>query len=125
MPLKITGRLEGVEKLTRKLEMLEDVVNKSRMDSSYRQAEELRDIIQQKAPLGPTGNLKRSPVAKKYPPYAIAGVDRKIAPHAHLVEFGTSHSAAHPFLRPSIMQFKDKVPEYFREDIAKKILGAF
>lgn len=60
----------------------------------------------------PPGNLKRSIVAKQLRRYdanepapAIAAVDRKIAPHAHLVEYGHGGPAPappHPFWRPAI-----------------------
>jgi len=58
-------------------------------------AEMIAAGIEKRAPLGPTGNLKKSIKAKllkrrgKNPAPAIAAIDRKIAPHAHWVEKGT------------------------------------
>ena len=61
-------------------------------------AQLVKKTIEAEAPIGPTGNLVNSIVAKKFKdinPLMIEGsalsfvaVDRKIAPHAHLVEFG-------------------------------------
>ena len=63
----------------------------------------------------PPGNLKRSIVSKtlqrkgnKAAP-AIAAVDYRIAPHAHLVEYGTVRAAPHPFFRPGYDAVKDGV----------------
>ena len=81
-----------------------------------RKAEVVRRAIRDAAPLGPTGNLKRSiiarvmPVLHDYPLIAIVAVDHRIAPHAHFLEFGYSlilhgrfirHVAARPFFRPT------------------------
>ena len=79
------------------------------------------------APIGPTGNLKRSIVAKvlqrnspgEAAP-AITAVDYRIAPHAHLIEFGhlikrgkrgksTGFVEPHPFMRPAWDATKDQV----------------
>jgi len=73
----------------------------------------IRDIARGLAPEGPTGNLKRGQVAKLYMyqipdrPAAFAAIDYRIAPHAHLIEFGHlardgSHVPAVPFFRPAI-----------------------
>jgi HK97 gp10 family phage protein len=42
---------------------------------------------------------------------AFAAVDRKIAPHAHLVENGTVNAPAHPYFRPSIISTRGPVLE--------------
>lgn len=91
---QLAARLEGVEELNKKLKNMETALNKGVGKTALAQAEKLRDRIRQKAPQGPTGNLKRSAVAKllpakpNYPIIAIAGIDIKIAKHAWLVEFG-------------------------------------
>ena len=63
------------------------------------------DIVEQEAPRGPTGNLKKSVeygVFKKRAGKPIAGfvrIEHAIAPHAHLVEFGARGGSmpANPF----------------------------
>jgi HK97 gp10 family phage protein len=59
-------------------------------------AKTIRDTAKTSAPVGPTGNLKKALVAKLLAPIsfgqprtALAGYDRKKAPHAWLVEFGS------------------------------------
>jgi HK97 gp10 family phage protein len=49
----------------------------------------------------------------------LVGVNRKIAPHAHLVEFGASHSAAHPFMRPAITATRAKVANVVADGMKK------
>uniref|UniRef100_A0A6H1ZKA6 Putative tail protein n=1 Tax=viral metagenome TaxID=1070528 RepID=A0A6H1ZKA6_9ZZZZ len=101
-------KIEGLDKLKSSLELLEKRVDGAREATLMAQAKRIKNRIIEKAPRGPTGNLKRSPVVKRmpqarnYPAIVIVAIDRKIAPHAHFVEFGTSRMAAHPFFRPVV-----------------------
>lgn len=61
-----------------------------------------------------TGNLDRS-IYRAYSPekstatskvYRISW-NRKIAPHGHLIEFGTSRAPAYPFLRPALSRLTE------------------
>ena len=125
--MKANVRLEGLSQLNRALQKLAKSTNKDDTGKLLlKNAGVIRDRIRAKAPRGPTGNLKRSPVAKLLPSgnTAIAGVDRKIAPHAGLVEFGTSHSAPHPFFRPAIDESAGKVMSNLKDGIKKQIEGA-
>jgi len=118
-------RITGIGQMVKNMKKLKGVVARESGESAMKSAQQIRDRIGQKAPLGLTGRLKKSPVAKRYGNVAIAGVDRKIAPHAHLVEFGTSHSAAHPFFRPAVAESKSKTADNFKEDVGRGIKGAF
>jgi len=120
--------IQGIEELTEKAEKIAvSVSNKNMGEGLLKQAEMVRDRLKQRAPLGPTGNLRRSPMAKlmpeksNFPAIAIAGIDRKIAPHAHLVEFGTSHSAPNPFFRPTIDEMKSGILKNIGEDAKSRI----
>jgi len=68
----------------------------------------VKNRARQLAPQGPTGNLKRGIVAKRFKserpghPAAFIATDYRIAPHAHLIEFGTVKMPARPFLRPAL-----------------------
>lgn len=81
-----------------------------------------------KAPKGPTGNLKKGVKAKllrqvsNYPRSAAAAVDRKIAPHAYIIEYGTKpryqksgrytgSGPARPFFRPAVDTNKGRIQE--------------
>jgi len=108
-------------------------------------AKVIADAARSKAPKGQTGNLKRSVKAKflrqigNYPRSAAAAVDRKIAPHAHLIEYGTmprvqkttgrptGTGPAIPFFRPAVdsnvariyTQIKDKLLDMIMEAARK------
>lgn len=78
-----------------------------------------------------TGRLERSPRAKKSKfrgrtfASVFAAIDRskiKGAPHAHLLEFGTSKMPAQPFFRPAVDETKNEVETVVNDGI-KKLLG--
>jgi HK97 gp10 family phage protein len=123
-------RIEGLNQLEAQFGRIEKGLNKAAKETLMKQAILVRDRIKEKAPLGPTGNLKRSSIAKmmpdkpNYPLLAIAGIDRKIAPHAHLVEFGHAgpHPApAHPFFRPAIAETFPRALENIKTDLKEGI----
>lgn len=104
-------------------------------------AEVIEESARAKAPQGPTGNLKRgirSTLLRRLlgRPAAGAGADYRIAPHAHLVERGTTArrqkttgrytgiSTAKPFLGPAIAENKGNVMEIIRNGIKRIIEGA-
>lgn len=82
------------------------------------------------APQGPTGNLRRGIVGKKYKtkrrhePAAFAGIDYRIAPHAHLVEFGTKNMAARPFFKPAVEATRGQVERMIKQGILRLITEA-
>jgi len=124
LTFKIGGVLETVKALDKVSNSLKGkVMGKTLLKQAEIIAEDARD----RAPLGPTGNLKRSLRAKlldeksRFPTVAIAAVDRKIAPHAHLVEFGTSKMSARPFFRPAVDSHGGKVIDNIK-DGAKKLI---
>lgn len=82
------------------------------------------------APLGPTGNLKRGMVAKvfsrnpAFKPAAFAAVDFRIAPHAHLVEYGTVKTGAQPFFWRAVEASSGKVIRLIETETKKLIMRA-
>lgn len=88
--------VEGSKDVMAKLALLAGLIGKDEIQDIPLQAAK---IIQHeaiaRAPRGPTGNLEKSIIAKKGSKaqkgnaVAFCAVDRKIAPHAHMVEFGT------------------------------------
>ena len=101
-----------------KLKMLKKESGKNQLGALYDGAKFLKLQVKKNAPVV-TGNIKRSIVAKKfkkqglYEPGAFVAIDRKIAPHAHLLEYGTEarydaagayrgQMPAKPFFRPAI-----------------------
>lgn len=71
----------------------------------------LKNLVKDRAPQGPTGNLKSSidyGVSDKYHSLSIYSLD-KIAPHNHLIEYGTVKMEAQPFMRRTIDEQKGMV----------------
>lgn len=112
----LTFKIEGVLKTVKALDKVSNSLKGKAMGNSLlKEAEIIAEDARDRAPLGPTGNLKRSLHAKmlddrrNFPQIAIAAVDRKIAPHAHLIEFGTCKMSARPFFRPAVDAHSGKV----------------
>lgn len=82
------------------------------------------------APQGPTGNLKRAVIAKKYrtkrrhEPAAFAGMDYRIAPHARLIEFGTKFMSARPYFKPAVEATKGQVERMIKQGMLRLIAEA-
>jgi HK97 gp10 family phage protein len=119
-------RLIGIENVTKKFAIVAKAIDRAGKESILKQAQFIRDRIREKAPQGETGNLKRSVIAKvlperaNWPHLAIAGIDRKIAPHAGLVEYGHAgpHPAPpHPFFRPAVAECMDIAEKNIEKDV--------
>lgn len=102
-------RIEGVAELQDKLaSLINSVVGKQAKNVYVKAALYGRDRIREITPVGKTGNLRRGVFAAGGDanlPNALLGMNYKIAPHAHLVEFGHAgpHPAPpHPYFRPGI-----------------------
>lgn len=71
--------------------------------------------IEELAPRGKTGRLRRAPIVKygdPKKPNVLLGVSRKIAPHAGLVEkgHGGPHPApAHPYYKPAVNSTRNEM----------------
>lgn len=119
-------RIEGMADLEKQLKDLEKSLNPDKVEPILLDgAKDLAAAMKANAPKGPTGNLKKSIKAKLLKQYAGhpaagAGVDRKKAPHAHLVEYGTAQRhqksgkstgtmPSKPFLRPAWDANKERI----------------
>lgn len=125
--------IKGLEVLEKQTNKLLKELKKEDSDLLLNNARLVRDRIKEKAPQGPTGNLKKAAYAAVLPEtttrrvVAFAGIRPRKAPHAHLVEFGHGgpHPApAHPFLRPAWDELRDKVLENIKKGLKKTIEGA-
>lgn len=121
-------RIEGLDDLNKQLESIATSLDADAVEPIlFEGAQTIAGDMLQRAPRGPTGNLKRSIGAKtlrrrdKNPAPSIAAVDRKIAPHAHLVEFGTSKMSARPFMRPAVDSQGGKVAKQVEEGLQRLI----
>jgi HK97 gp10 family phage protein len=74
-----------------------------------------------------TGNLRKSIKAKKWKrkgeevTIVLAAVDRKIAPHAHLLEYGTQNMSARPFFAPAVDAKSGEAEKHFTDGMRKLI----
>ena len=131
-------RVEGQKELIVSIKNLNrDVIDELRK-ACNQGAKLISDKASQLAPKGPGkpakgyfgGRLKRSlvyremPYKETSPIVSIAAVDRKVAPHAHLVEFGTSKARPHPFFRPAYRAAAGKVKEILTAAMKRAVLKA-
>ncbi len=83
----------GVAELVAKMKKLPGETRKKVLAKAFKAgATAVKRIMKQEAPKGPTGNLKKAIVVKKMKGKGVAYAVRpkySVAPHAHLVEFGT------------------------------------
>jgi HK97 gp10 family phage protein len=141
-------KLEGLDELEKAVNAINKELDKNRGKLLLSCAGEVRDAIRNKAPVGPTGNLKAAAYANLSPDknVAFAGIRPKRAPHAHLVEYGTSGARrakkskvlvskygeffgpvvapmpAHPFVRPAWDEKKEGIKRKIREGLKDIIL---
>ena len=121
--------IEGLGQLSKNFERLINIVDESEFENGLLKiARVFKGNVSAHAPIAPKGhykrgtkiwvepgNLKHGIVAKKFrhkipgQPATFVGINYRIAPHAHLVEYGHGgpHPApAHPFFRPEVDGFK-------------------
>lgn len=121
-----TWEIKGLEELNKKLTEVVKSLNPDKVEPVLSKgARQMSSAIRRNAPRGPTGNLKRSIKTKKLKPLAwnnpaasIAAIDRKIAPHAWLVEHkGRSKG----FFRRAVDETSGKVIETVTREVQKLI----
>ena len=123
-------KVEGVKELKLALDKLGEEIKDKLQPALHKGAE----IVAQKATSNierntepKTGRLSRSMVVKdmpykdSMPLISIAAVDRKIVPHAHLIEFGTTKMSARPFLRPALQSSQKEVEELIENTIEEVV----
>lgn len=109
-------KVDGLEEVKRKMERL------SRRSSARVQKKSVRAgavvaqrIFRSVSPVGPTGNLKRAQTIKPITykssntSVAVVGADYKIAPHSHLIEWGTKDRYRKKFARHPKRGFTGKM----------------
>lgn len=131
--------LEGLEELQETLEGLaKKVDNEANTEIVYEAADKhVTSAVRSNAPVGPSGNLKNAivtrkmPVSDNYPALALTAVDRKIAPHAHLVEDGSGPRYAdgkyigemppNPFFRSSVQQSLPTAFNFIENELRNRV----
>lgn len=114
----------GLTKVLKRIEGFEKALSDPRMQPVLLEAAEaFRDRAAENAPVR-TGKLRSSMRAwngKREPnkPAALAAVDRKVAPHAWLVEYGTQFAAAHPYFRPTLAEMRGPIRRMLKAGFKK------
>ena len=140
--MKVSCRIDGLQELNSNIQKVIASLSPDEVEPVLLEsAEQVADHARANAPEGPTGNLKRSIVAKTLqrrgdaPAPALVAIDFRIAPHAHLVEFGTAERIgptgkssgimpAEPFFRPAWDSEKGHIVEDIRAKLQPKVEGA-
>lgn len=117
----LTYKIEGLDELTRKLKAMGDGVEGSLADVLKAGAEPIRESASQKAPRR-TGRLASHIIVTTDEKAALIGPD-KARFYGMFQEFGTSHHAPQPFLRPALDEQKETAQRIIADKI-KEILGA-
>ena len=124
-------RFEGLEEVTENLGRVIDSVVGAEAKRVYVEAAAIgRDTVREMAPQGKTGNLKKGVFAAagdENQPNALLGMNYKIAPHAHLVEYGHgggSPAPPHPYFRPGIIAAGSRMGARIREGLARVLENA-
>ena len=118
-------RIEGLAELQAKIgEIMSRTTGQEAKRVFMKGAIILRDRARELAPVK-TGRLRSAIFAAYGKPTSqdvLVGVSYRIAPHAHLVEYGTKWAAPHPYMRPAVSQARTAVVQTiasgFREIIA-------
>ena len=114
--VKVTGLKELKQNMEQVAREMEDAMEAATNEA----AEYAAGVVRSNTPVGPTGNLKKAvttkplPRKKGYAPNTLVGLDWQIAPHQHIVEFGTVRSRANPFFRQSINKAKAGIKSRIR-----------
>jgi len=125
----ITTTIYGIGKLRNVfLEMPAKLTSPEAMDLYKRAGKIARDRARELCPYDP--KRKRGVhlrdaifVDARYrgKPSVLVGVNYRLAPHAHLVEYGTVRWAGKPFFRPAVAQTASTVRAMLRQGIAEII----
>lgn len=127
-------RIEGLEEAIKRTQALTGALEVSKVERVLMRgarivAEEAERRIGRQFKVK-TGNLGDSTRKKKRRRHndnvagAFAAIDRKVAPHAHLLEFGTSKMAAKPFFRPSVDATREQVKDEVEAGLRDLLKGA-
>jgi HK97 gp10 family phage protein len=134
---KKTIRVYGIEELAAQLSEITKRVDASdEVKKAYMKAALfLRDAARAKAPVGPTrkykgtvrhGGTLRSAIFAAYgnrdKNNVLVGVNRRIAPHAHWIEFGNARrTKAQPYMRPAVSESRMELGGILRDELLRII----
>lgn len=141
--MRISIDVEGLEVLSKRIKSIFSTLESRDVENVlFEGAKIIRAEAKKRAPVGPTGNLKRSIRASrgkrraKLFATAFSAIDRKRGPHGHLVESGTGprykkktgqyvgRMTPAPFFVPAVDATRAQVASVVNQGIARLIEGA-
>ena len=127
----IRTRIEGADALDRLLKQLPEKVARNVLRGAVRKGAKVVEAeMRQRAPVGPTGNLKASITQRGVKTKDKRMLTRRVGSfkggglkgyHAHFIEFGTVKMAARPFLRPAWDQTKGEALKVMGKELGRGI----
>jgi len=132
MPAKVS--IAGMDRLMRNIKLVGEVPNTAAAKAVFHKAGlVVRKYAMYFAPYDPKrkkGTHLREAILVSDGPLAFTDVlvtvryRRPGAPHAHLIEFGTVKSGAHPFMRPAAATAAGEVQAIIHKELMPLIKGA-
>lgn len=153
--MKQQVRIDGLDNLDRDFRRVAKAFDSKHVErAAINSAEIIRKQAERNAPRGPTGNLKDAIITKPLKrtdtlASAVAGVDRKKAPHAYWVEYGgnkvrrpknatvmydqrtgkvygteVARMPAQPYFRPAVMSRGKAAADNFWKELERLVNGA-
>jgi HK97 gp10 family phage protein len=140
--MNVTVEVQGKEEFAKTLLALAKALPNDKVEPVMLEgAKTVAAAAKAKAPQGPTGNLRKAVKAKQlkqisnYPRSAAAAVDRKVAPHSYIIEYGTKPrhqksgrytglGPARPFFRPAVDANREPVYRSIRDKFLNMIVEA-
>ena len=117
--------IQGLTELNSQLEKLGKSLGQEPVEPVlYSGAKIISNEVSRRAPVY-RGVLKSAVVTKKLrrvdqnPAPSIAAIDRRIAPHAHLPEYGTVKMSARPYFRPAVDSKAKEVSNHVQNNLKR------
>lgn len=110
--------IEGLDELNRKIKKLSDTFEIKNVKKAARKpAGIIQNKVKSKAPVGPTGDLRRSVITKELDNVWIAAIDQSVAWYAFLIEFGLGQMSENPFFSEGVKQAAPQASKEFKKNL--------
>lgn len=128
--MRMTMQVEGLDQALKKVNAMFNALDPKKIEKVLlKGAQTVSKESRRRAPER-EGKLKKAHKARvskrrrKDGAGAFSAIDRKIAPHAHLVEYGTVKMTAQPFFRPAVDATEAQVKDQVEGDLKALVDGA-
>lgn len=128
--MRLTMQVEGLDKALKKVNAMFHALDPLKVEKVLLKgaktvsAESKRRAPEREGTLKKAHKARVSRRRRKDGAGAFSAIDRKIAPHAHLVEYGTVKTQANPFFRPAVDATEAQVKAQVEGDSKALVDGA-